>query len=283
MCKAACKRTQQLPTLLRQQCRELLRACWQWCANGCNNSQQCWDLQCTVGRIQPISLCKSCVMSVSGPNHVGRVVQTDPTLLRYASEITEQKKRCELLAEKFDRFQTVRNNTQQHPTTYNRVCKRTQHVTSNDVGIVAPTMLGVVACVLAVVCKRMQQLPTMLRPAVDRGKDKPISLCKTCVMRVRGSNNVGRVVQTHPTLLLYASAITEQKKCWELLAEKFDRFQTVRNNTQQHPTTCNRVCKRTQQITSNNVWSCWPAMLRPFARGFTFKRKIIYVRFRKAN
>ena len=37
--------------------------------------------------------------------------------------------------------------------------------------IVAPTMLGVVACVLAVVCKRMQQLPTMFGPAVHRGKD----------------------------------------------------------------------------------------------------------------
>ena len=46
-------------------------------------------------------------------------------------------------------------------------------------------------------------------------------------------NNVGRGVQTDPTLLRYASAITEQKKCWELLAEKFDRFQTLRNNTQQ--------------------------------------------------
>ena len=37
--------------------------------------------------------------------------------------------------------------------------------------IVAPTTLGVVACVLAVVCKRMQQLLTMLGPAVHRGKD----------------------------------------------------------------------------------------------------------------
>ena len=37
--------------------------------------------------------------------------------------------------------------------------------------IVAPTMLGVVACVLAVVCKRMQQLPTSLGPAVHRGKN----------------------------------------------------------------------------------------------------------------
>ena len=62
--------------------------------------------------------------------------------------------------------------------------------------------------------------------------------------------------------------ITEQKKCWELLAEKFDRFQTLRNNTQQRPTTCNRVCKRTKHVTSNNVGSCWPTMFRPFARGF---------------
>ena len=37
--------------------------------------------------------------------------------------------------------------------------------------IVAPTMLGVVACVLAVVCKRMQQFPTMLEPTVHGGKD----------------------------------------------------------------------------------------------------------------
>ena len=90
--RTACKRTQQLPTLLRQQCWELLRACWQWCANGCNNSQQCWDLQCIVGRIQPMSLCKACVRSVRGPNNVGRVVQTDPTLLCYVSAITEEKK-----------------------------------------------------------------------------------------------------------------------------------------------------------------------------------------------
>ena len=38
---------------------------------------------------------------------------------------------------------------------------------------------------------------------------------------------------------------------------------------QQHPTPCNRVCKQTQHVTSNNVGSCWPTMLRPFARGFT--------------
>ena len=61
-------------------------------------------------------------------------------------------------------------------------------------------------------------------------------------MRMRGPNNVGRAVQTDPTLLRYASAITEQKKCWELLAQKFDRFQTLSKNSQQHATTYNRVC-----------------------------------------
>ena len=47
-------------------------------------------------------------------------------------------------------------------------CVQTDATTPN---ILAPTMFGVVACVLAVVCKRMQQLPTMLGPAVHRGKD----------------------------------------------------------------------------------------------------------------
>ena len=44
-------------------------------------------------------------------------------------------------------------------------CKRTQQLP------VAPTMYGVVACVLVVVCQGMQQLPKMLGPAVHRGKD----------------------------------------------------------------------------------------------------------------
>ena len=42
---------------------------------------------------------------------------------------------------------------------------------ATTLNIVAPTMLGVVGFVLAVVCKRTQQLPTILGPAVQRGKD----------------------------------------------------------------------------------------------------------------
>ena len=85
-------------------------------------------------------------------------------------------------------------------------------------------------------------------------------------MSVRGPNSVGKAVQTDPTLLRYASAITKQQKCWELLAEKFDWFQALHNNTQQHPSTCNSVCKRTQHVTTDNIGSCWAKMLRPFAR-----------------
>ena len=42
-------------------------------------------MQCIVGRIQPIRLCRPCVMHLHGPKNAGRAVQTDPALLRYAS------------------------------------------------------------------------------------------------------------------------------------------------------------------------------------------------------
>ena len=47
-------------------------------------------------------------------------------------------------------------------------------------------------------------------------------LCKLCGMQVRGPKNVERAVQMDPisTLLRYASAITEQKKCRGLLAQR---------------------------------------------------------------
>ena len=51
--------------------------------------------------------------------------------------------------------------------------------------IVGPTMLGVVASVLAVVYKRMQQLPTMLGHAVYRGKDTPHKTLETMCDPVR--------------------------------------------------------------------------------------------------
>ena len=86
------------------------------------------------------------------------------------------------------------------------------------------------------------------------GRIQAISLCKPWVMSVRGPNNVGRAVQTDPTLLRYASAITEQKKFWELLAEKFDQFQTF---AQQHATTSNNTQQGVQTDATCNIQQCW--------------------------
>ena len=78
---------------------------------------------------------------------------------------------------------------------------------------------------------------------------------------MHGFNNVGRAVQTDLKLLRFTSAITEQKKCRELLAQKFGQFQTSCNNLQQGvqiDATCN-----TQQS-----WELLPTILSPVAGSF---------------
>ena len=50
-------------------------------------------------------------------------------------------------------------------------------------------------------------------------------------MHMHGPKIVERAVQMDPTFLHYASAITEQKKCWDLLPQKVDWFQTLHNNS----------------------------------------------------
>ena len=52
------------------------------------------------------------------------------------------------------------------------------------------------------------------------------------------------------------------KKFWELLAQKFYWRQTLRNNSQQHATTYNSVCKRTQHMTTKNVASVCKGLKR---------------------
>ena len=127
--------------------------------------------------------------------------------------------------------------------------------------IVGPTTLGVVASVLVVLCKRMQQLPTMLGPALHRGKDTtqktletmcnagswPQQCWKSCA---NGSNIVALRFGNHGK--------RNFGSCWFKSLTGF-------NNSQQHATTFNRVCKRTQNI--QQCWGCWPTMSRPFVRG----------------
>ena len=54
--------------------------------------------------------------------------------------------------------------------------------------------------------------------------------------------------------------------CWSLKLVKL--HPTTSNKSQQHATTHNMVCKRSQHVGTNNVASCRPTMLRAFARAF---------------
>ena len=70
-------------------------------------------------------------------------------------------------------------------------------------------------------------------------------------MRLRGRNNVGRTVQTDPTLLRYASTITERKKnvgsCWLKSLTGFKLCTTTPNNTQ----------RGVQTDATCNIQQCW--------------------------
>ena len=126
-----CRRMQQLPTLLAQQCWELLRPCWQWCANGCNKSRQYWDLQCIVGRIQPIRPLETMCHARSWPQQCWKSFSctngSNIVALRFNDHGTK-----EMLGVMGSNVWPVSNFALQRPTTCNRVCKRTQHVTSNN-------------------------------------------------------------------------------------------------------------------------------------------------------
>ena len=95
--------------------------CVKLLANGRNNSRDCSATNvgsCYVrvgsGVQTDAAPRRPCVMRVLGPKNVGRAlgraVQTDPTLLRYASVITETN---EMLAQNFDQFEILRNKMQQ--------------------------------------------------------------------------------------------------------------------------------------------------------------------------
>ena len=117
-------------------------------------------------------------------------------------------------------------------------CVQTDATTPNIVG---RTVLGVVASVLAVVCKRMQQLPTILGPAVHRGKDTTHKTLETMCHARTWPQQCSEELQLCKRIQHCCATLqrfTGQKKCWELLSQSFDRFQTLRYNAQQHATGC---------------------------------------------
>ena len=83
----------------------------------------------------------------------------------------------------------------------------------------------------------MRQLPTTLGPAVHHGKDTTHQNLET--IRVCGPNNVGRAAGVNRSKIV-ALHFGNHRTKEMLLAQKFDRFQTVHNNTQQHATICKK-------------------------------------------
>ena len=75
---------------------------------------------------------------------------------------------------------------------------------------------------------------------------------------MRGPNNVGRAV------LIFALRFCDQgtKEMLGVMAQKFDRSQMLRNNSQLQATTSNRVGKRK----SNNVASVCKGLIRSISR-----------------
>ena len=85
----------------------------------------------------------------------------------------------------------------------------------------------------------MRQLPTTLGPAVHHGKDTTHQNLET--IRVCGPNNVGRTAGVNRSNIVALHSSNHRTKEM-LLAQKFDQFQTVRNNMQkgvQTDMTCN--------------------------------------------
>ena len=226
-----CKRAQQLPTLLAYVgsccvrvgngvqtgattanivgvCWQLLRACWQWCANGCDNCQHCWRVLAVVACVLAM-MCKRAQQLPTSLAYVGsccvRVdngVQTDATTANIVGVCWQLLRAC------WQWCANGRNNCQH--------CWR---------------MLAVVACVLAMVCKRMRQLPTLL------------AYVGSCCVRV------GNGVQTGATTANIVGV------CWQLLRACWQWCANGRNNCQH----CWRMlavvacvlammCKRAQQL-----------------------------------
>ena len=112
-----------------------------------------------------------------------------------------------------------------------------------------------IVAVLEVVCKRVQQLPTIWDLQCIVGRIQPIKLWRPCVLRLRGPSNVGRAVQTDPKLLRYASVITEQKKCWEWVVGS--KVWPVSNFAKQLPTTHNNMQQGGKKNAACNIQKCW--------------------------
>ena len=129
-------------------------------------------------------------------------------------------------------------------------------------------MLGVAASLLAVVCIQMQQLQAMLRPAVHRGKGMTYNFGNNVQCECVASTMLEELrkrIQNCCATLRRSRNERNVKRCW---LKSLTGFKLCARAT-----TCNKVYKRMQHVSSNNVGSCWPGKLCPFAQGFTWQKR----------
>ena len=118
--------------------------------------------------------------------------------------------------------------------------------------IVGPTKLWVVAFVLAVVCKQIQHLLTMLGPAVHCGKGTDY---KTS-MRVRGPNNVGRAMHYGSNIVGLRFGDHRTNYIKEILRVVSSKVLLVSNFAQQLPTTRNNMQQSVQKDATYDNQQC---------------------------
>ena len=123
-------------------------------------------------------------------------------------------------------------------------------------------MLGVVVSVLAVVCKQMRQLLTMLGHAVHRWKDTTHNALETRCNAHAWPQLVlkEQCKRQHCSAKLRRSGKTGNKRNLGIfLAQKFDRVETLRNNSQQHATTSNNMQQgvHTDMCLRFRFFYCW--------------------------
>ena len=129
--------------------------------------------------------------------------------------------------------------------------------------IVGSTMIRVVAPVLAVVWKRMQYLPTMLGPTVQREKDtthktfETMFIARARPQQCRKSCANGSIIVA---LRFGNQGIKEMLGVVGLKVWPVSKL-CATTRRKQHATGCSNG--------RDNVGNYWPTILRPFARGFT--------------
>ena len=103
--------------------------------------------------------------------------------------------------------------------------------------------------------------PNNLGPAVHRGKDTTHKAVETMCIALAWPQQCWTSCANGSKIVALRFGYHGSNVGNELLIQKYDQFQTLQNNSQQHATTCNRVVKRTQHVTYKNVGSCWPNLV----------------------